>query len=77
MAIYISGIDMPKEDEMLFLNVYPDGKVTVNLDLKCTQIATAFQLPPPNIAVTRGMGKSVPWEYDFMWKVINYAPNKD
>lgn len=58
MAIYISGIDMPKEDEMLFLNVYPDGKVTVNLDLKCMPIATAFQLPPLNIAVARGNCKS-------------------
>lgn len=45
MSILINGLDMPDENHMLFLRIYPDGKVTIDMDLKCTQIATATQVP--------------------------------
>ena len=45
MGVYISGIEMPKSEEILCVNIHPDGKVCINLDLKCTQIATAVPVP--------------------------------
>lgn len=36
---------MPKNEEMLCINIYPDGKVCINLDLDCKQIATAVPVP--------------------------------
>lgn len=46
MGVYIKGMDMPKDGEMLCINIYPDGKVCINLDLDCKQIATAVHVPP-------------------------------
>lgn len=45
MGIYIKGMEMPKDGELLCINIYPDGKVCINLDLKCKQIATAVPIP--------------------------------
>ena len=46
MSILIKGIEMPKDGEMLCVNIYPDGKVCINLDLECKRIATAVLVPP-------------------------------
>lgn len=45
MSILIKNIEMPKDGEMLCINIYPDGKVCINLDLDCKQIATAVPVP--------------------------------
>ena len=42
MSVLIKGIDMPREGELLCINIYSDGKVCINLDLDCKQIATAL-----------------------------------
>lgn len=46
MGIYITNIEMPQDEEMLCVNIYPDGKVCINLDLECKRIATAVPVPP-------------------------------
>ena len=46
MSILIKGMEMPRNDEMLFLKIYPDGKVAIDGDLECKQIATAVSIPP-------------------------------
>ena len=46
MSILIKGKEIPTKDELLVLNIYPDGKVTYHLDLECNRIATAVPLPP-------------------------------
>lgn len=47
MSILIKGMKMPESEEMLCINIYPDGKVYINLDLEeCKQIATAVSVPP-------------------------------
>lgn len=46
MSVLIKGLDMPKSEEMLCINIYPDGKVCINLDLECKQVATAVPVPP-------------------------------
>lgn len=46
MSILIKGMEMPQGEEMLCINVYPDGKVCIDLDLHCNQIATAISVPP-------------------------------
>ena len=46
MSILIKGMDMPKDGGLLCVNIYPDGKVCINLDLDCKRIATAFPVPP-------------------------------
>lgn len=45
MGIYIKGMEMPKDGELLCINIYPDGKVCINLDLDSKQIATAVSVP--------------------------------
>ena len=44
--ILIRGLEMPREDDLLCLNIHPNGDVTINLDLKCIPIARAGELPP-------------------------------
>lgn len=46
MSIVLRGVEMPKDEEILCVNIYPDGKVCINLDLECKRIATAFPLTP-------------------------------
>ena len=46
MSILIKGMEMPKDEEMLCINIYPDGKVCINLDLECKRIANAVPVPP-------------------------------
>jgi hypothetical protein len=46
MSILIKGVEMPKGDEMLCINICPDGKVYIDFDLKCKRIATAVPVPP-------------------------------
>jgi hypothetical protein len=45
MGIYIEGLEMPKIGELLCINIYPNGKVCINLDLDCKQVATAVPVP--------------------------------
>ena len=48
MSILIKGLDMPEKDRALFINIYSDGKVTYQLDLKCRVIAQAEEVPAPH-----------------------------
>ncbi len=44
-GVYIRGLQMPKDGEIVCIDIHPDGKVSINLDLKCRQIATAIPVP--------------------------------
>ena len=44
-GIYITGIQMPVGEEMLCLNIHPDGKVTQHFELRCDGIGRAFPVP--------------------------------
>lgn len=44
-GIYITGIQMPVGEEMLCLNIHPDGKVTQHFDLRCVGIGRAIPVP--------------------------------
>lgn len=46
MSILIRGVEMPKEEELLCIRIYPNGKVSIDMDLACKQIATAVPVPP-------------------------------
>lgn len=46
MSILIKGIDMPKDGEQLCINIHPDGKVCISLDLSCEKVGTAVPVPP-------------------------------
>lgn len=48
MSIYIKDIDMPKENNILEVRIYPSGKVSMVYDIKCEQIATAIELSTPH-----------------------------
>ena len=38
---------MPKDGELLCINIHPDGKVCINLDLSCKNVVgTAVSVPP-------------------------------
>jgi len=43
MGIYVKGVDMPKENEVLQIRIYDDGKVSRVYDIKCQQIGTAIE----------------------------------
>ena len=45
MSVLIKDMKMPTEGELLCINIYPDGKVCINLDLDCKQVATAVPVP--------------------------------
>ncbi len=51
MSILIKGLGMPADGELLCINIYPDGKVCINLDLNCERIATA--VPAADVAPVR------------------------
>ena len=46
MSVLVKGMEMPKDDEMLCINIYPDGRVCIDMDLKCKPVAQAVGLPP-------------------------------
>lgn len=46
MDVLIKGMEMPTDGELLCINIYPDGKVCINLDLYCKQVATAVPVLP-------------------------------
>lgn len=41
MSILIKGMDMPADGELLCINIHPDGKVCINLDLECEKVGEA------------------------------------
>lgn len=43
MGIYINDVDMPKQDEILQIRIYGDGKVSRVYDIECQQIGTAIE----------------------------------
>lgn len=45
-SILIKGLTMPTNDELLCIKIYPNGKVAIDMDLECKQIATAVRVPP-------------------------------
>ena len=54
MSILIHGIEMPKDGDLLCINIHPDGKVCIGLDLDCEQIATAIPVPPHGDLIDTG-----------------------
>ena len=46
MSVLIKGMEMPKDGELLCINIHPDGKVCINLDLKCEKVGEAIPVPP-------------------------------
>ena len=46
MSVLIKGMEMPTGDEMLCINIFPDGKVTSHFDLRCMPVAKAVPVPP-------------------------------
>ena len=53
MSILITGMEMPTDGELLCINIYPDGKVCINLDLDCKQVATAVPVQPHGDLIDR------------------------
>lgn len=87
MNILIKGMEMPKEGDLLCINIYPDGKVCINLDLDCKQVATAIPVPPHGDLIDRYdlKNKEITIDYDerddtfedgllFVTDLINNAP---
>ena len=46
MSVLIKGMEMPKDGELLCINIHPDGKVCINLDLECEKVGEAVPVPP-------------------------------
>ena len=46
MSILIKGIEMPKDDEILCINIKSNGDVYYDLDLSVDTIANAIRIPP-------------------------------
>ncbi len=43
MGVYIQGVNMPKQDELLQVRIYGNGKVSRIYDIECQQIGTAIE----------------------------------
>lgn len=82
MGVYIENIEMPKDEEMLCVNIYPDGKVCINLDLECKRIATAVSVPPHGRSIDADELLTLCRDYaitpddDEFCKRLEYALNK-
>lgn len=80
MGLYIKGIEMPASDKMLYIKIYPNGKVAIDMDLECKQIAIAVPVPPHGRLIDADAlpNKDVydqNWrEYGYSQYVINAAP---
>lgn len=48
MSVLITGLDMPKANEQLCIDINPDGKVCIALDLQCRKVAQAIQIQRPH-----------------------------
>ena len=55
MSILIKGMEMPKAGELLCIDILPDGKVYIHLDLENKRIATAVSVPPHGDLIDRGV----------------------
>lgn len=53
MSILIRGMEMPKDGELLCIDIHPDGKVCINLDLSCEKVGTAIPVPPHGDLIER------------------------
>ena len=53
MSVLIKGMEMPTGDEMLCINIFPDGKVTSHFDLRCMPVAKAVSVPPHGRLIER------------------------
>lgn len=53
MDILIKDMQMPTGDEMLCINIFPDGKVTSHFDLRCAPVAKAVPVPPHGDLIER------------------------
>lgn len=43
--ILILGMELPKKDGLLSINIWPNGSVTIAMDLECKPVARAVELP--------------------------------
>ena len=78
MGIIIDGIDMPKgEDELLSLDIYPNGKVYINMNIEKGQVATASETKQGTWSkITYGYRScSMCGELSRAEKPDNYCPN--
>lgn len=53
MSILIKGVEMPTDGELLCINIHPDGKVCINLDLECEKVGEAVPVPPHGALIDR------------------------
>lgn len=87
MSILITNIDMPKDGELLCINIHPDGKVYINLDLSCKNVVgTAISIPPHGklidvdaLAKHTAKERFITWfcgdkQINVPWKAVTDAP---
>lgn len=67
MSILIKGMEMPTNDELLYIKIYPNGKVAIDMDLECKRIATAVSVPPHGRLI----------EKNAVFELIRSFPNVD
>lgn len=49
MSLFIKGMKMPKNgDELLSIDIWPSGKVSINLDPMCKEVGTAIEVSTPH-----------------------------
>ncbi len=49
MTILIKGMKMPENgDELLSIDIWPSGKVSINSDPMCKEVGTAVEIPTPH-----------------------------
>lgn len=44
--VLIHNMELPEKDGLLSINIWPNGNVTIALDLECKPVAEAVELPP-------------------------------
>lgn len=54
-GIYIQGMKMPKDGELIGIMIHPDGKVNYSFDWKSLRIATAVSVPAHGRLIDAGV----------------------
>lgn len=71
MSILIKGIEMPKDDELLCINIKSNGDVYYNLDLNVNTIANAIRVPPHGRLIDADKFERI--KYEIPIKPANYS----
>lgn len=63
--VLIHNMELPEKDGLLSINIWPNGSVTIAMDLECKPVARAVELPPHGDLIDRDALGEFPFNMSF------------